>query len=200
MNKDYCIISISDSRKNNIFNIMSIMGEPHDVKFFDISNGEDVEGFKDKYKSFHLNEYLSNRKYNTNPARTDGEIGCWMSHFNAWNYILENNLDGMFIVEDDCFLTKSKYDVVIDEITNNNYDIFTAGQWAEMYYLTASTARFLVDEAFEEGFKKMPVDEFIFDSVREFGLHGLIGANIVSQTDQMYGSQISAKIRASNVI
>jgi hypothetical protein len=192
----YAIVSISDSRLNNVNNIISIMGIQEPVKFFDISNINDINLFSEKYPTFDINQYLINKKYETNPSRSDGEMGCWMSHFNAWNYVLENDLDDFFVIEDDCFLTESKFKQIGEIIYNNSYELLLCGQWAEFYYLRKSAAEFLVENAFEQGYKKMPVDEYMFDCIREHGLIGSFGANIVSQTTQSYGSQINHKVRA----
>lgn len=193
----YCIISISDERNDNILNIKSVFGyEPEETKSFDVANVDDIILFNNLYPNFQLDTYLCNKKYVTNPNRSDGEIGCWMSHYSAWQYMLSKGYEKFFIVEDDCFLTETKLKEITDEIDAQGYELFLAGQWAEFYYMNSRAARFLVDNAIELGYHKTPVDEYMFDAIREYGFGGRFWGNLVSQISIGGKSQINEKKRA----
>ena len=51
-----------------------------------------------------------------------GEIGCFLSHRNAWNEIINRNLDAALIVEDDLRIDQSKLGAAIDTLVQSNQD------------------------------------------------------------------------------
>lgn len=69
--------------KENIVKIDSVDGKTLDLKEL-IANGQ-VQNLSDP----------------AIPALTRGQVGCFMSHRNAWKYIVDHKLDSALIVEDD---------------------------------------------------------------------------------------------------
>jgi GR25 family glycosyltransferase involved in LPS biosynthesis len=43
------------------------------------------------------------------PNLTRGQVGCFMSHLNAWKYIVDNHLDNALILEDDVNLSLEQF-------------------------------------------------------------------------------------------
>jgi hypothetical protein len=190
----YAIISISKKRLENIENIEKSFGyESENVKCFDISNVEDIEYFEKKYSNFQLSNFLIDKKYPTTPHRFFGETGCWMSHYNIWNYALENNFNDIIIVEDDCNVNENNLKNFLIKIEEEKQDVLMGGEWGEIYYLNRRALDYLVENAYEKGFKQVPVDEYIFDSIRENYLQGKFGLKLFSQ---LFISEINNRMRA----
>jgi hypothetical protein len=157
----YSITSINDNRIENINKIKSIMGDGYlDIKKFNSGNTEDIEEFKSMYPNFNLNCYLDEPAYITQDHRKSGEIGCWMSNFHIWNYIVQNNIDFMVAIEDDCHFQDGMLETIIN--LGSEKDLFLFGEWAELYSLTNKGARDLISSAFDLGFRRMPMDEYLF--------------------------------------
>ena len=61
-----------------------------------------------------------------------GEIGCFLSHYFIWKYIVDNNINHALILEDDCVFMDS-FNTDFEEILEINpilYDYFTLGRRA----------------------------------------------------------------------
>jgi hypothetical protein len=190
----YAIISISKKRLENIENIKKSFGyESENVKCFDISNVEDIKYFEKKYPSFQLSNFLIDKKYPTTPHRFFGETGCWMSHYNVWNYALENNFNDIIVIEDDCNVNENNLKNFLMKIEEEKQDVLMGGEWGEIYYLNRHALEYLVENAYEKGFKLVPVDEYIFDSMRDNYLQGRFGLKLFSQ---LFTSEINNRMRA----
>ena len=167
----YGIISISDEREETKGQIRhSFDCDPEPLRCFDISNRADVMRFINTFPGFDLNQYNANRKYETIPARHFGEVGCWMSHLGAWSYMVDEKIDRMAVVEDDALVTPASVNDIIEQ--SDGYGLYMAGEWAEFYVISLSAAETLVHAAYEYGFKRMPVDEYMFDMIREGAVTG----------------------------
>jgi hypothetical protein len=137
------------------------MGDGYlNIKKFNSRNINDIEEFKKIYPYFNLNSYLENPAYITQDHRKSGEIGCWMSNFHLWNFVVENSIDCVVAIEDDCHFQDGMLETIINFATGK--DLFLFGEWAELYYITNKGAKDLISNAFDLGFKKMPIDEYLF--------------------------------------
>jgi GR25 family glycosyltransferase involved in LPS biosynthesis len=104
----YTVVSISDKRKDNIYNIHSVMsGGGHefvgDIEFVD---GRSVNAFK------LLNDFgIRTDVYAPDDGRlepmTAGEAGCWMSHIRALEFIAKDELSELLVLEDDAIISES---------------------------------------------------------------------------------------------
>ena len=157
----YSITSINDNRIENINKIKNIMGDGYlDIKKFNSNNAKDIAEFKEIYPNFNLNSYLEEPAYTTQAHRKSGEIGCWMSNFHLWNYVVKNNIEFMVAIEDDCYFQDGMLETIINFGTGK--DLFLFGEWAELYSITNKGARDLISSSFELGFRRMPMDEYLF--------------------------------------
>jgi len=157
----YSITHINYERLSNIEKIKSVMGDGFvDVKKFNSRNPEDILEFKKLYPDFDLSVYLTSPSYTTQGHRKLGEIGCWMSNFHLWNYVVKNDIDFFVAIEDDCYFPEGIQDAISN--MGKNKDLFLFGEWAELYSISNKGAKDLVSSAFELGFKKMPMDEYLF--------------------------------------
>ena len=110
---------------------------------------------------------------------TPGEVGCSLSHYSIWKYIVENQIPSMLILEEDFHPVKELKDINQDEIPKD-YDILYLGRYpigddeedysnsvvkpgysynTHAYILTLSGAKKLLNYGFNNNI--IPVDEFI---------------------------------------
>ena len=189
--KPFHIISVSDKRAENVAKLADVIGNPivgvHDlgtpanepkaIKAFNSSSAADVREFRKLYPHFDLDQYLATPIYPTNPERRAGEIGCWMSHYHAWNVLANSDWDSLLSVEDDAYLGDSVDDrgivSFIQGLTNTNFALLMLGNWTEVVFVSKEMAKLMVQSAFEEGFKRAPVDEYLMLHVRLTGMTGL---------------------------
>jgi len=92
-----------------------------------------------------VEKYYRNGFLRRNIMLTRGQIGCFLSHINAWKYIVAHNLNCGLIMEDDANLTytsqmRAKIQLVLDEIGAKNlgWDVLHIGFWIPDF---ASTSR-----------------------------------------------------------
>lgn len=59
---------------------------------------------------------------------SEGMIGCWLSHYNLWKYIVSNKLDNVLILEDDSVPTENfkNIDNLLTSVPSD-YDLFYLG-------------------------------------------------------------------------
>jgi hypothetical protein len=185
---NYTIISVeSDQRELNIENIKEALGSSyHAVKAFKASDQNDWNGFKSLYPKFEVDQYQLTTRFLSYPHRRIGEIGCWMSHFNAWNYIIDNDIDHLLIVEDDCLINSD----IVEEIEDiaKRYELGIFGEWGELMYITKDVARYLINNYFQ-AYTEMPVDRYVID-VHEKNIFKSVKIQIVRQATELYGSKI----------
>jgi len=93
-------------------------------KRFDAIYGKDVyKKLLDENKIYSLNEtrgiYLNNHM-----------VGCWQSHYIIWKNMIDNNIQKLLILEDDCQFCENfveKYNKTIDLIKDKEFDILYLG-------------------------------------------------------------------------
>ena len=78
-----------------------------DVEFITAINGHDVDHAQMKKNGFSINHTW--RDPFRNRRMTKGEVGCWLSHYSAWQKCLELN-ENVIILEDDAILNKDLWD------------------------------------------------------------------------------------------
>ena len=59
-----------------------------------------------------------------------GEIGCYMSHYNSWKYVVDNNLDNCLILEDGIEFLKNDF---TNLKINNNIDILFVNEEMNLF-------------------------------------------------------------------
>lgn len=188
----YCIVSISDSRINNVDQIKKTMGNiPENIKYCNMRSNQDRSFFRKKYPKFDFNRFAEDPLYPTNPMRKFGAIGCWMSHISIWDYMLNNKINEMIVFEDDCLFNKEFLDKTMTYITKNyEKELIMLGQWTEMYYIKLSAAEKLLDNSLEKGYIRCPVDEYMFEMIKTSEVDGLYGINAVKQLVNVYPSDM----------
>jgi GR25 family glycosyltransferase involved in LPS biosynthesis len=89
---DYHIIYINDERKSNREDIDSYLnGNKHNIKSLNARNEIEKENFFNENKDFKLGW----------DSFKVGELGNFASHYLAWKYVDDNNLDSLLVFEDD---------------------------------------------------------------------------------------------------
>ena len=116
----------------------------YDSKFF---NKEIFKAFDGKHLQNNSHEYIElknkfitnihNNKNNNNDYPyyfinpfTSGELGCFMSHLLIWKKIIDENIDKIFVFEDDCIFNEN-FDSILENVINNeipdNFNILYLG-------------------------------------------------------------------------
>jgi GR25 family glycosyltransferase involved in LPS biosynthesis len=194
--RPYHIISVNDARKKNVDNVKQVLDKGNlvskfqTIKSFNSSDDADVEEFQKLYPAFDLSQYLVSPMYPTQPNRKRGEIGVWMSHFHAWNHLVNNNLDSLLILEDDVYMDATALESI--NVVTSSCALMILGHWAEAVYVSLPMATVFVNTAYEDGFKTMPVDEYLMLHVRLSGMTGFPCGKfpITHQLVDQYGSDI----------
>ena len=186
----YCIISVNDKREENKNRIRAVMGEDElMIKSFNGNSEEDVSLFRRLYPEFDLNRYLENPVFMVRNNRRNGEIGCWMSHFHIWNYMVNNAIPYMMTIEDDCMLDDVTKQLMARVVIPNSDKFLMLGDWTEAMYLTNNRANLLIENCYEHGFLRMPIDEYLFTVIRsvpDFGAK----VKVTRQLVELFGSDI----------
>lgn len=179
-NLKYTVISINNSRVENIDRIKSLIGQEEyvDIKFLNAIDDDERRKFIEKYpevKPYH------NYKL--------GEFGCFGSHYIIWKYLLESDMDQIIVFEDDAFVEDTivesiktfmenlpkDYDVFSVYVDANQYDRYREIEhkinnfiskgyqdWSTLCYIVSRKgAQKLIDRVKEYGMDA-PVDWFIF--------------------------------------
>ena len=113
----YQIYVINMSSSSDRFNYISQQLEQQNLSFkripgVDIKERQDL---KNKYYSKVRN------KLGYHKTLTDGEIGCYIAHRNAWKAILDDNIDFGLVLEDDAYL-KENLKLILDNLHNTKSD------------------------------------------------------------------------------
>lgn len=122
----YAIISVNDRAIKNINHNKNILKEysyVEDIEYFNgnIGNGWDV-----------LNHYgIDLNVWKPYDGRQDpplpGEYGIWVSTINVWQYVVDNNIDRLLVLEDDIQLQDDfceKFDLCIKDLPDS-FDFFS---------------------------------------------------------------------------
>lgn len=190
---NYCIVTVREERKNNVDLISSIAGpDRHYPKICNYKLKEDREYFLHKYPEFTYELYASEPYHNFNDTRRPGEIGCWLSHVSAWDYVVKNNLKSLIVFEDDISIDKNKFNSVMKEINSTSMDMLMLGAWSSCYYITNKAARILLSHA-QEGFKHHPADFYKFECIQNGLITGHMGPIILHQ-DPNHGSFLDFEV------
>ena len=113
----YQIYVINMSSSSDRFNYISQQLEQQNLSFKRIP-GVDVkerQDLKNKYYSKVRN------KLGYHKTLTDGEIGCYIAHRNAWKAILDDDIDFGLVLEDDAYL-KENLKFILDNLHNLKSD------------------------------------------------------------------------------
>ena len=111
---NYHIVQADLSRQDNVDKIISSLG-PQRIDCESI-HYKDIELF-----------YKKNPLFKVTGSRIDvSEVGCFASHYKAWSYVLDNDLDNLLVLEDDALIK----DNFADEINQfikflpKDFDVF----------------------------------------------------------------------------
>lgn len=102
----YSIIHINNRSENNIKNNMEILKSFEYVDDIEYFNGIINDGEK-----FLIDIGINTKCWNPYDGRTSkvlpGEYGVWISVINIWQYIVDNNIPKMLVLEDDVVIDKN---------------------------------------------------------------------------------------------
>ena len=113
----YQIYVINMSSSSDRFNYISQQLEQQNLSFKRIP-GVDVKERQD-LKNKYYSKVRNKLDYHT--PLTDGEIGCYIAHRNAWKAILDDNIDFGLVLEDDAYL-KENLKLILDNLHNSKSD------------------------------------------------------------------------------
>ena len=105
------------SSSSDRFNYISQQLEQQNLSFKRIP-GVDVKERQD-LKNKYYSKVRNKLDYHT--PLTDGEIGCYIAHRNAWKAILDDNIDFGLVLEDDAYL-KENLKLILDNLHNTKSD------------------------------------------------------------------------------
>ena len=134
-NSNFYLVSIgksADLRKNNITNLYNIIKQSFgkDIIKYGIDGSEltknNIKVLKNLgfFRKDNFNINVKNNKY-----LTDGEFGCFLSHLQIWEDLIDNNIDYGIIFEDDAKIDenfKNKLNIIMKNIPKD----FT---WISLY-------------------------------------------------------------------
>ena len=175
-----------ERRPDRLSNMESIFKELQ-IKFTKIPAVDGKTDVTEKYLEYHGIKMMSDfsEPYHQRPL-TFGEIGCFMSHYNIWKDMLEQNLNEIVVFEDDVRFEpffKQKLTSVREELEHMEWDLVFLGRkilanyeenwvdksdwlvhvnytyWTLGYMLKHSGAKKLVEE--KPLGKMVPVDEYL---------------------------------------
>lgn len=189
---DYSIISIREDRFTNVKNIEKVIsGTRHYPDICNFKSKESRKLFSELFPNFSKREYASEPFHNFNPNRKNGEVGCWLSHLSAWDYVVKNNIDKFIVTEDDLRINTQQFDIISSEVSKK-LDLIMFGGWTACYFISKEGAKILLENALE-GFKHHPVDFYMFSCIDDKLVNGQIGPFIVDQDDQL-GSHLDFEV------
>lgn len=105
------------SSSSDRFNYISQQLEQQNLSFKRIP-GVDVKERQD-LKNKYYSKVRNKLDYHT--PLTDGEIGCYIAHRNAWKAILDDDIDYGLVLEDDAYL-KENLKLILDNLHNTKSD------------------------------------------------------------------------------
>ena len=105
------------SSSSDRFNYISQQLEHQNLSFKRIP-GVDIKERQD-LKNKYYSKVRNKLDYHT--PLTDGEIGCYIAHRNAWKAILDDNIDFGLVLEDDAYL-KENLKLILDNLHNTKSD------------------------------------------------------------------------------
>ena len=123
-------------------------------KFFHNCPFDDVEiiyGFDGKNSNYE-NNYDKDKMKKFNKLKL-GEIGCFISHIRIYEYMINNNLESMLIMEDDaifCYSFINKFNLIKNELESNQNIIFIGGRFTPDYltlkrnYMNISNKKYII--------------------------------------------------------
>jgi hypothetical protein len=196
---EYSVISVNTSRQKNVENIYKIFGEKDlAIKSYNGKNSEDRDVFSEANPEVDFSFYAVKPVVPVSPDRKLGEIGCWMSHYERWKYLVANNLDGLLVLEDDCFVDENVA-ASIKELVKYGHDLIMLGNWTEAVYVTKAGAEWLLKNA-SDLLQQGPIDEVLMQTVRLTGMSVVAGWDIIKaakfpitrQLMETYPSEISS--------
>ena len=176
---NYHLISIDDSRITNKTSLYDRIGtQPVSINSLNARNEEELKSFFKKNPEFNID--------NWNPKI--GEIGCFGSHYLAWKYLIDSNLNTLTVFEDDIIIydnfferynelinnAPKDWDIISIFVDPNQYDRFDESQkinyyvskgyqdWSTLgYVISKSGAKKICDYIKKNGISQ-PVDWFLF--------------------------------------
>jgi Glycosyltransferase involved in LPS biosynthesis len=115
---------------NRLFNSLNELDKINMREYITLVNGSNIQDAKcnfSKYITYEAYNNIVNNITSTIVLPTWGSVGCLMSHSKCWEYIIKNNLNNTFIIEDDCEIYDKKkvlfsISLIENYINNNNMD------------------------------------------------------------------------------
>lgn len=191
----YCIISVKNDRLDNVRSLEKVLGENrHYPEVCDYSNKKSRLKFLSKFPTLSYHNYAKSPRTFVQENKKNGEIGCWLSHVSAWNYLFYSDITEMLIIEDDLVLTKNQLSEIFQVINyskNFNTNIVMLGEWSACYYINKMGAKHLLSES-DIGFASLPLDLYIYDTILQKRI-GQIGP-ILAKQDPKLGSHLDFEL------
>lgn len=155
---NYHIIHINDERSlAREDNHKILIGNKCNVKSINGNIEGNIEKFLDEYKI----NIISNSPTTGYKKFFVGEVGVFASHYLAWKYIVENNLNSMLILEDDAILEKDflkKYNIGINNLPKNwDYISFYAHKYTVNGFFRENKNKkdYIINEYVVKNFQKV---------------------------------------------
>ena len=107
-----------EEKYERLSNKLTKFGMPH--KRFNAILGMDI------YEDFKNNNRFLKNGYNLRPH----QIGVWQSHYVIWKQMIEENIDKLYIFEDDCLFVndfKNMYNKTLNLLKDKEYNIVFLG-------------------------------------------------------------------------
>lgn len=115
---DYHVIYINDERKENRDQIHKIVnGNLRNIFSLNANLTEEIDKFYTNNNSFKI----------AWEGFKLGELGNFASHYCAWNYVIDNDLDSLLVFEDDVVMHDDfmeKYNTIVDNLPED-YDVMS---------------------------------------------------------------------------
>lgn len=115
---DYHIIHINDERKSNRDIIQAtVRGNLRNIFSLNANDPQEIEKF-----------YVNNKKFKVLwDGYKIGEFGNFASHYSAWQYVIDEDLDSLLVFEDDAIIHEdfiTKYNIIKSNIPDD-YDVMS---------------------------------------------------------------------------
>ncbi len=118
----YTIVSINENRAKHKRQIRERLHFPEitDIEFVD------GRSFARVQKAYENHPGLAGKALWGNIKK--GELGIWLSHLNAWKWLVESDYDALIFLEDDAIISQHFYCVFDDclaELVEQDWDLFS---------------------------------------------------------------------------
>ena len=136
------------------------------------------------YQPEQISNFYESRpqlKYLEAPPLGKGEVGCYLSHYAAWEYAADNTIENMLIFEDDAELDSTfvaMYNLALS-LLPEDYDVFSVYVDKDQHGLFNSTQR--VDGTIAKGYQDWSLLGYFVSSAGAKKLVDITNSNGLNQ-------------------